>query len=113
MEFLRQQLRDATGITDKSKQVIPPVVIQAKNASGSLNIKEYYGYLSTRPDASPIDFDTTMWVASCTKLVTSVAALQLVEQGLVDLDEDISRVLTEWKDAQILEGFEEETGNRF
>jgi CubicO group peptidase (beta-lactamase class C family) len=51
-----------------------------------------------------------MWIASCTKLATSVAAMQLVEKGLVDLDEDITRILFEWKDIQILAGFEEGTG---
>jgi CubicO group peptidase (beta-lactamase class C family) len=77
---------------------------------GTLNIKEHYGYLSPKPDAPPIDFDSTMWFASCTKLLTTVAAMQVVEKGLVDLDEDITRVLPEWKDPQILTGFEEETG---
>ncbi|KAK7470287.1 hypothetical protein VKT23_001719 [Stygiomarasmius scandens] len=110
MDALRQELRDATGETDRTKQTIPAVVIQAKNASGTLNIKEHYGYLSTKPDSPPVDFDSIMWIASCTKLVTSVAALQMVEKGLVDLDEDISRVLTEWKSPEILEGFEEGTG---
>jgi len=77
---------------------------------GTLDIKERYGYLSTKPDSPPVDLDSVMWIASCTKLVTSVAALQMVEKGLLDLDEDISRVLTEWKSPEILEGFEEGTG---
>ncbi|KAK7470288.1 hypothetical protein VKT23_001720 [Stygiomarasmius scandens] len=51
-----------------------------------------------------------MWITSCTKLVTSVAALQMVEKGLVGLDEDIGRGLTEWKSPGILEGLEEDTG---
>ncbi|THV08216.1 beta-lactamase/transpeptidase-like protein [Dendrothele bispora CBS 962.96] len=110
METLRQKLRVATGETDRSKQSIPPVILLAKNKSGSLNIKEKYGYVSAKPDAAPVDFDSTFWVASCTKLVTTVAALQLVEQGLVDLDEDITRVLHEWKDAKVLAGYNEKTG---
>jgi CubicO group peptidase (beta-lactamase class C family) len=54
-----------------------------------------------------VDFDSTFWGASCTKLVTVIAALQIVEQGLVDLDEDITRILHEWKDPIVLEGFDE------
>ncbi|THV08217.1 beta-lactamase/transpeptidase-like protein [Dendrothele bispora CBS 962.96] len=110
MDALRQELRDGTGETERSKQTIPAVVMQAKNAAGTLDIKEHYGYLSTKPDSPRADFDSVMWIASCTKLVTSVAVMQLVERGLVDLDEDISRVLTEWKNPEILEGFEEGTG---
>ncbi|THU80377.1 beta-lactamase/transpeptidase-like protein [Dendrothele bispora CBS 962.96] len=86
------------------------VLISLIDLSGTLDIKEHYGYLSTKPDSPRADFDSVMWIASCTKLVTSVAAMQIVEQGLVDLDEDISRVLTEWKNPEILEGFEEGTG---
>ncbi|KAF5339239.1 hypothetical protein D9758_013306 [Tetrapyrgos nigripes] len=110
MDVLRQTLRDATGVSDRTKQTMPPVVIMAKNASGTIDIKEHYGFLSTKHDSLPIDFDSTMWIASCTKLPTTVAAMQLVEKGLVDLDEDITRVLPEWKDRQILTGFEEGTG---
>ncbi|KAF5332020.1 hypothetical protein D9758_014595 [Tetrapyrgos nigripes] len=110
MDALRQTLRDATGVADRTKQTIPPVVIMAKDASGTIDIKEHYGFLSTKHDSLPIDFDSAMWMASCTKLPATIAAMQLVEKGLVDLDEDITRVLPEWKDRQILTGFEEGTG---
>lgn len=49
--------------------------------------------------------DTTLWIASCTKLMTTIAVMQCVERGLITLDEDISRVLPEWKDPEILVGF--------
>lgn len=42
-----------------------------------------------------------------TKLMTTVAAMQCVERGLIGLDDDVSSVLHEWKDAEILEGFDE------
>lgn len=51
--------------------------------------------------------DNTMWIASCTKLMTAISVMQCVEKGLVTLDEDITRVLHEYKDAKILTGFEE------
>ena len=40
----------------------------------------------------PFSLDTTMWIASCTKLLTSLAALQCVERGLLKPDGDISEV---------------------
>jgi CubicO group peptidase (beta-lactamase class C family) len=50
--------------------------------------------------------DATMWLASCTKLPTTVAAMQCVEKGLLNLDEDVSTILPELKDKDILTGFE-------
>jgi CubicO group peptidase (beta-lactamase class C family) len=51
-----------------------------------------------------------MWIASCTKLMTAISAVQCVEKGLLDLDDDISTVLSEWKDPKILVGFEDASG---
>ncbi|KAI1373876.1 putative D-aminoacylase, partial [Hypoxylon crocopeplum] len=59
----------------------------------------------------PLSIDTCMWVASCTKLMTAIAALQCVEKGLLSLDEDISTVLPEWKEREVLLGFDEATGS--
>lgn len=46
-----------------------------------------------------------MCLASCTKLVTSVATMQCVERGLIGLDDEISTWLPEWKNPLILKGF--------
>jgi CubicO group peptidase (beta-lactamase class C family) len=54
--------------------------------------------------------DTTMWIASCTKLMTAISVLQCVEKGLLDLDADVSTILPEWKEAALLKGSEEGTG---
>ena len=51
--------------------------------------------------------DSVFWVASMTKAVTSVAAMQLVEQGTLDLDEPIGRRLPDLASPQVLEGFDE------
>src|SRR6266536_4245355 len=51
-----------------------------------------------------------MWVASCTKLMTTIAALQCVEKGLFTLDEDVSRIVSELKDPEIITGFDEASG---
>ena len=55
-----------------------------------------------------ITTDTTLRLASCTKLMTSIAALQCVERGQIVLDDDVSAVLTELKDIQILTGLNDE-----
>lgn len=69
------------------------------------------GYTSVVPEeAKPITPDTTFWIASCTKLLTTIAALQCVERGQLELDADISTILPEWTDPSILSGFDESTG---
>ena len=54
----------------------------------------------------PMTVDTVFWMASMTKAVTSVAALQQVEHGRLALDEPISNVLPQLKEPKVLEGFD-------
>jgi CubicO group peptidase (beta-lactamase class C family) len=51
--------------------------------------------------------DTVFWVASMTKAVTSVAAMQLVEQGRVGLDEPLQDTVADLGTIQVLEGFDD------
>lgn len=51
--------------------------------------------------------DTVLWIASMTKAVTAVAAMQLVERGLLKLDEPAFTLLPELKNIQVLQGFDE------
>lgn len=43
---------------------------------------------------------------SGTKLMTSLAVMQCVEKGVLGLDDDVSNVLHEFKDIEILTGFD-------
>ncbi|THV08209.1 beta-lactamase [Dendrothele bispora CBS 962.96] len=106
MESFRAEMRKVTGELGKEHQVVPGAVLLSGNKDGPV-VQETFGFKSLAADSDPLDLDTYFWVASCTKLVTTVAALQLVERGLVDLDEDITRVLHEWKEPKILVGFDE------
>lgn len=51
-----------------------------------------------------MDEDTVFWIASCTKLITAIACMQLVEQGQLSLDDPdlIERLCPELKDVQVL-----------
>ena len=53
----------------------------------------------------PMRADTLFQIASMTKAITSVAAMQLVEQGRLSLDTDIGAVLPALADPQVLTGF--------
>lgn len=86
------------------KPHIPGVVAIVADSHGA----EKFAYASgTRGVGSgiPMDVDSIFWIASCTKLITSIACLQLVEERLLDLDDvsSFEAVLPELKDVQVLE----------
>lgn len=77
---------------------------------GSFEYKNAFGALSVAEDApqEPLGLDSVFLIASCTKLMTSISALQCVERGLVQLDEDVARHLPELAALEILTGFDDE-----
>ena len=52
---------------------------------------------------APMELDTVFWIASMTKAVASVAALQLVERGKLSLDGDLAPLVPELGALQVLE----------
>ncbi len=50
----------------------------------------------------PVEPDTLWRIYSMTKPVTAVVAMQLFEQGLVRLNEEVSRYLPEFADMRVL-----------
>lgn len=60
-------------------------------------------YEGAAGDAGP---DTMFRNASMTKAVATTAALQLVEQGRVDLDATVASIVPEFGELQVLDGFE-------
>lgn len=46
--------------------------------------------------------ETIWWLASQTKLVTTIAAMQAVEKGLVKLDDDLTSVLPELASLEVV-----------
>lgn len=57
---------------------------------------------------APMSLDTVFAIASMTKPIVSVGVLQLVEQGVLDLDEPIGTVLPQLNEPAVLEGFDGE-----
>jgi RNA polymerase sigma-70 factor (TIGR02960 family) len=81
------------------------VVALAANEQGVI----YHGAFGKRAQGGDVDMtlDTVMWIASMTKAITSVAAMQLVEQGRITLDEPLSAKIPELGSIQVLDGFDE------
>jgi len=49
--------------------------------------------------------DAVFWIASMTKAITAVAAMQLVEAGKVSLDEPLGAILPLLEEVKVLDGF--------
>lgn len=97
---LEAALRTAT----ETKQA-PGVVALAATARETI----YEGAFGRRalPDGPPMTVDTVFWIASMTKAVTAAAAMQLVERGKLQLDQNMGEVLPELAKPQVLEGFDD------
>ncbi len=52
--------------------------------------------------------DTVVWIASMTKAITGMAAMQLVEQGKLALDDPAREVIPYLGEVQVLEGFDDD-----
>jgi CubicO group peptidase (beta-lactamase class C family) len=83
---------------------IPGVVAMA--ASGSEVV--YQGAFGRRDlsQPQPMTIDSVFWIASMTKAVTAAAAMQLVEQGKLSLEEPIGKLLPDLATPQVLDGFD-------
>ena len=86
---------------------VPGVVAMAADESGPI----YEGAAGPRAvgDGDPVTPDTMFRIASMTKMVTTVAALQQVERGNLDLAAPIDQYLPQFADLQVLEGFDGDT----
>jgi methyl acetate hydrolase len=86
---------------------VPNVVAMAANEDGPI----YEGAAGPRavgqPD--PVTPDTLFRIASMTKMVATTAALQLSEQGELDLDAPVETYRPEFAELQVLEGFDGDT----
>jgi CubicO group peptidase (beta-lactamase class C family) len=55
---------------------------------------------------APMTLDTVVWIASMTKAITATAAMQLVEQGKLDLERPAGDTVPALASAKVLEGFD-------
>ena len=83
---------------------------KVREAAATLTIPGFVAS-ATRDGASICDLavdqspDAVFWIASMTKAITAVAAMQLVEQGRVGLDDPLGPVLPLLDRVQVLDGF--------
>ncbi len=84
--------------------VVPGVVALATDRNGVI----YEGGFGQRNNTQSTRMtpDTVVWIASMTKAITGTAAMQLVEQGKVDLDSPVGRWVPEIGRTQVLAGWD-------
>ena len=82
----------------------PGVVAMATDARGNL----YEGAAGSRELGSdrPMTVDTVMCLFSCTKALTGAMVMQLVEEGLVSLDDAASRYVPDIAAIQVYDGLD-------
>ena len=88
---------------------IPGAVAVVGNSAGTL-AEVAVGTKGPKVNGSgpPLAQSDLFQIASMTKAIASVAAMQLVEQGRLGLDDDIGAVLPGLANPQVLEGFDDE-----
>ena len=89
-----------------SRGDVPGVVAAATAAEGTV----YEGGFGERAVGSGAAMtpDTVGWIASMTKAITGAAAMQLVEQGRLELDAPASAVIPYLGEVEVLEGFDDD-----
>lgn len=78
----------------------------ANEYAGSFKYTKTIGVLSLSTK-KPMRQDSILGMASCTKLLTAVCALQCVEKGLLDLDANIAPILPEVGKFGVIIGFDD------
>lgn len=84
---------------------VPGVVAAATNRDETI----YEGGFGERVIGSgqTMTPDTVLWIASMTKAITGMAAMQQVEQGKLELDNPASDVISYLGEVEVLEGFDD------
>lgn len=83
---------------------LPGVVVMAVGPDRTY-YQAAFGFANAA-EATPMRVDTIFKVSSLTKAVTTAALMQLVERGLLSLDQPASSIVPAFKDIQVLDGFD-------
>lgn len=101
-------------LTEEANSILANTVSRAGGAPGVVAIATnktsnfYEGAAGVRElgQSPAMTTDSVMLLASCTKAVTGVALMQLVEQGQVSLNDAARKYVPEIADIEVLQGFD-------
>ncbi|OAG39146.1 hypothetical protein AYO21_06697 [Fonsecaea monophora] len=106
MEDFNQLLANITD-PKHSSYAVPAAVCSVVNRDGksmSLWKVVYSRSAGTSGTDVPLSENSVFWMASQTKVMTTIAAMQCVERNLIGFDEDVARVLPDLSLLEILDG---------
>ncbi|KAE8151339.1 beta-lactamase/transpeptidase-like protein [Aspergillus avenaceus] len=101
IEALKRRLQSACSDSEKG---LPGVSVAVVGQDG----KELFSHAAGQRgqgSPEPMTVDSVFWIASCTKMITGIACMQLVEQEKLSLDDadQVHRVCPEFNDLQVLQ----------
>jgi hypothetical protein len=79
------QLRSQIDAVTSDPEGAPGISFCAVNKNGEVIFEHASGKLGVGRDEA-CTLDTVFWIASCTKMITGIACMQLVEKGVLELD---------------------------
>jgi CubicO group peptidase (beta-lactamase class C family) len=100
---MKQDLVRAVLETAVASGAVAGVVAAVTDRSGT--ILEVAAGRQSADAPEPMQVDSVFWVASMTKALTTVAALQMVEEGRLTLNDPIGKILPDLANPVVLEGF--------
>lgn len=83
---------------------IPGVAVVVVNKNGEEIFAHAAGKRGVGSD-EPMTLDNIFWIASCTKMIAGIACMQLVERGVLALDDSdmVEKLCPELRDVKVLE----------
>ncbi|OQD77806.1 hypothetical protein PENDEC_c002G05549 [Penicillium decumbens] len=101
LEALKIRINSACSDQDNG---LPGAAVAVIGKDGKLLFSHAGGQRGHR-SPEPLTTDSVFWIASCTKMITGIACMQLVEQGKVSLDDanELERICPELKDVKVLQ----------
>jgi CubicO group peptidase (beta-lactamase class C family) len=101
LDALKSRIDSACSDSDKG---LPGAAAAVVGKDGKL-LFSHAGGQRGHGSSEPLAVDSVFWIASCTKLITGIACMQLVEQGKLSLDDsnEIERICPELKEVKVLQ----------
>lgn len=98
-----REFRSAIDHVTSDKDQLPGCVFVVVNKDGKTLFEHASGKRGANTE-EPMTLDSIFWIASCTKMICGIAAMQLKEQGKLDLDDanQVEEVCPELKSVRIL-----------
>ncbi|KAH7311515.1 beta-lactamase [Stachybotrys elegans] len=81
-------------------------IVSATNAHGTFTFNKTFGHrVLLSGQKKPLEPDDVLFIASSTKLITTIAALQCVEKGRLTLDGDLTSISQDLASKRVLKGW--------